>query len=169
MKESKNARRVLILLIVALIFVGAFFIAKGLLGEKEPQPAYDVSGVNYEGKITSLSDHFNHQGTVLLFFDLQTPKAVELLEQVNKIAPNYDVAVMATLHGDDMEKKKQELEKLKIDPSIIIFDTDGEMAKTYNISATPITYFIDKNGNIVDAFVASISDETLKEAFESID
>ena len=67
-----------------------------------------------------------------------------------------------------MEEQKRQLAELGIDFPHILFDLDGKMAETYNVHGTPVTYFIDKNGLIQDAFIASISEKSLRKALASL-
>lgn len=168
MSLSKNSRRVLIIGGVALLFLIAYLVA-GLLIGKEPQPALDITGPDEKGTLHSLSDHFGKHPTVLLFFDTKTDKATELLEQVAALEKDYDAKVMAVAVNGDYEEQKSALEKMGARPSLLLFDVEGEMAKTYNVSTTPVTYFIDKSGMVQNVFLSSITDKTLKKTLASLD
>ena len=107
MKLSKNTKRLLIILGVAIVFALSLMIASLLLKGKDPQPALNITGVAEDGSLTSLSDHFGKKATVLLFFDVETPKALELLEQIDALAPKYDAEVMAVACHGKMEEQKE--------------------------------------------------------------
>ena len=53
-----------------------------------------------------------------------------------------------------------ELEKLCFESS--------EAIEKYNIGATPVTYFIDKDGYVVDVFVGAIRDSSIEKCIEKI-
>lgn len=169
MTWSKNTRRVLIILAVAVIFALSLMIAALILKEKEPQPALDIIGVAEDGSLCALSDHFNKTPTVLLFFDIDTPKALELLEQLDALAPKYEVDVMAVACNGKMKHQKAKLSEMEIDMRNIVYDVEGSMAKTYNVGATPVTYFIDKSGMIQEVYLSSITDKTLEKALSALD
>ncbi len=169
---KKYGRSALIVGAVAMVFLAAYLIISALWIPKDPKPAPDLTGVTADGKtLYSLSDNRGKSGTVLLFFDTETPKALELMQQLSAAVPKYEtVDVVAVSVGKgSIEEQLSALKEQEITlfPHIL-FDTDGEMAKTYNIGNTPITYFIDKNGLIQDAYVASISEKSLEKALKSI-
>ncbi len=170
MKKSNFARRVLVVLGVAVLCLISWLIADLIIGD-EPQKAIDITGVCADEKtLYSLSDNYGQKGTVLVFFDLDTGKAVELMERLRDIAPDYpnvDVIAVSTTKGTIAEQKKRLAER-NIDFPHILFDIDGEIAKTYQISGTPITYFIDKNGYVQDAYVSVISAKSLKKELSAL-
>lgn len=169
MKQSHTKRRIWIILGLVLICLAAYLLASLILGGK-PQPAYNIIGPDQKGTLHSLSDQFGRRGTVLLFFDTKTEKAIELLEQIAGLSGNYDVNVVTVAVNGDYEKQKKELARLKLPEKILVlFDVEGEMAKTYNINSTPVTYFIDKNGMVQDVFLSSITDKSLKKSMDALD
>ncbi|MFC7441821.1 TlpA family protein disulfide reductase [Laceyella putida] len=50
----------------------------------------------------------------------------------------------------------------------IVLDTDNQVASTYKAFAIPTTYFIDKNGIIVDKVSGIVDPKTLEEKFENL-
>ena len=168
MSLSKNGRRGLVIGGVVLLCLIAWLIA-GLIVGREPQPAIDIVGPDAKGELHALSDAFGKRGTVLLFFDTKTDKATELLEQVAALDKEYDANVMAVAVNGDYEEQKKALQEMGIDLTCLVFDVEGEMAKAYNVTTTPVTYFIDKSGMVQDVFLSSITDQTLKKAFSSLD
>ncbi|MBR6793033.1 MAG: TlpA family protein disulfide reductase, partial [Clostridia bacterium] len=119
----------------------------------------------------SLSDNLGKTGTVLVFFDCETPKAIEVMQLISQVAPNYNVDVMAVSKGTGTVE--EQLNRIKENKITVfphtLFDTDGEISKAYNITNTPVTYFIDKEGRITDAYIASISEKSLKKELDAID
>ncbi len=169
MTRSKNTKRILIILAVAIVFALSLMIASLLLRGKEPKPALNITGVAGDGSLVSLSDHFGKKSTVLLFFDIETPKALELLEQIDALAPQYEVEVMAVACHGEMKEQKKKLSELEINMSNILYDVEGSAVKTYNVGATPVTYFIDKSGMVREVFLSSITDKTLEKALAALD
>lgn len=165
----KYSRPFLLSIGVALLFFVVFFIITTVTKEKEPQPAPDITGVAYdETTLFSLSENFGLQGTALVFVD---PMIEEDLLHVTSLMTANDgrsdvVAVSVSDHPFNVQKA--EIEEMSLDEVRFVFDADGEMAKTYGISGTPVTYFIDKNGMIQDAHLGGISANTLNKAFNKI-
>ena len=166
----KTTRPILVVAGVAILFLLSYFIISFFSKDHEPQAAYDVTGVMADGSsLYSLSDNYGKTGTVLVFFDIDTGKATELLTQLHAAAPDYPVDILAVATSKKtMEEQKRQLEELGVDFPHILFDLDGKMAETYNVHGTPVTYFIDKNGLIQDAFIASISEKSLRKALASL-
>jgi thiol-disulfide isomerase/thioredoxin len=50
----------------------------------------------------------------------------------------------------------------------VYFDTKGEAGYIYRISSIPMTYFIDKNGNITDVYQGQIPQKTLKQKIDEL-
>lgn len=169
MTRSKNTKRILIIIAVAIVFALSLMIASLLLRGKEPKPALNITGVAEDGSLVSLSDHFGKKSTVLLFFDIETPKALELLEQIDALAPQYEVEVMAVACHGEMKEQKKKLSELEIDMGNILYDIEESATKTYNVGATPVTYFIDKSGMVREVFLSSITDKTLEKALAALD
>lgn len=167
----KYGRTAIVAAGVAIVFIVVYFIVSAIWKPKEPQYAPDITGVTADGQsLYSLADNFGKTGTVLVFFNHDTGKAIELMQQLTAAAPNYavDVVAVATGKGSIEEQKAiMQQNNITIFPHTL-FDLDGEMAKTYNVNGTPVTYFIDKNGIVVDAFIASISEKSLNKALASI-
>lgn len=167
----KYARTLIIVAAVAIVFLISYFVISALWKEEEPQYAPDITGVTADGEtLYSLSDNLGKSGTVLIFFNHDTGKAIELMQQLSTLAPEYAVDVIAVATGEGTIAEQvaiMEENGITVFPHTL-FDLKGEMAATYNINATPITYFIDKNGQIIDAYVASISEKSMRKNMEAI-
>lgn len=168
----KMTRPVWVVLATALLFIGLFFLIRALWRDPAPQAAPDITGVTADGEsLYSLSDNRGRCGTVLIFFDLSTGKARDLMLLLSETAPRYpkaDVIAVSTGEGSVSEQVAAMREAgITVFPHTL-FDLDGEMARIYNIHGTPITYFIDKNGLVQEAFVASISAKSLEKALSAI-
>ena len=50
----------------------------------------------------------------------------------------------------------------------VLFDVNGEAAYAYQISAIPMTYFINSDGEIVDSHVGSMNESTLRSGISAI-
>ena len=171
-KQFKYGRTALIVIAVALIFLISYLIIASVWKKNEHRYAPDITGVTADGKtLYSLSDNLDSTATLLVFFDHKTDKAVEVLQLISTVAPDYDVDVMAIATGEGTIEEQIKILKEKeitVFPHTL-FDLDGEMAKAYNVTETPVTYFIDKTGRINDAYIASISEKSLRKELSAID
>ncbi len=164
------ARTTIVILVVALIFFLSYFIISSFLKDHSPQQAYDITGVADDGTtLISLSDYFGTKGTVLVFFDIDTGKAIDLLQQLSSLAPDYPVTIFAVATSrKPIEEQKNLLKEDGITLPVLAFDVQGEMAETYNVHGTPVTYFIDKNGAVQEAYIASVSTKSLIKSMKKI-
>ncbi len=163
MQSSKILRPFLIILAVALVFVLTFFILTLFIGKKEPQPAIDVTGVEADGQtLYSLSENFGKKGVALVFFELEHRHSQEVLQRIVPKAKELGVEVVAVCVSDGtIQESLARMKELEMPVAEhTLFDLQGEMAKKYNVTAPPCTYFIDKNGMMVDAYLGTISEKS---------
>lgn len=50
----------------------------------------------------------------------------------------------------------------------VYFDTEADAAYTYRITSIPVTYFIDKDGYIIDVFQGKIPDKVLMQKIDNL-
>ncbi len=165
----KYTRPFLVSLCVAVIFLAAFFIITAIGGDKEPKPAPDITGVSAdETSLYSLSENFGSHGTVLVFLDPMIEKDLLYLAEIMMMDPQREQVIAVSISKEPIAAQKSEIARLAVESVRFLFDVDGEMAKTYGISASPVTYFIDKNGMILDAHLGHINTQTLEKGFKKI-
>lgn len=168
---SKVARPGLVIAAVAFIFIITFAVVSLLWRDSKPRQAFDVTGVLSDGhSLYSLSDNYGKTGSVLLFFDIEDVTAAALMEEVAAIAPEYTADILAvSISRQPIDEQVQMLTEQGIAFPHILFDPDGEAAETYNVRVAPVTYFIDKNGLVQQAFVGPISEKSLRKALAALD
>lgn len=167
-KILRLARPFIIMTGIVLLFAASFYIVDAVSKKKEPQPAPEITGVAYdETSLYSLSDHRGQKGTILTFFDPAQEDTVTLLETL--IAANRGRVEILAVSVSALPIAEQKAFLSSVESGCrILFDVDGKMAETYGISGVPVTYFIDKNGLIQDAFLRGISAKTLEETIAAI-
>lgn len=169
---KKYGKTAFIVAAVAVVFLAAYLIISALWQPREAQPALNVTGVTADGSsLYSLSDNQGKSGTVLIFFDLKTGNAVETMTLLSHVAADYpSVDVMAVSTGEGtIPEQLASMKELGITAfPHTVFDLDGEMAKTYNVHGTPVTYFVDKNGLVQDCFISVISEKSMRKAMDRI-
>ncbi len=171
MNSSRILRPFLIVLGVALVFILTFFILSLFIGDKEPQPAIDIVGVEKDGAtLYSLSENFGKKGVALVFFELEHRHSQEVMQRMVPKAKELGVEVVAVCVSDlSIKESLQKMEALKMPlAEHTLFDLQGEMAKKYNVSTAPCTYFIDKNGMMVDAYLGTISEDSIEKELKAI-
>ena len=171
MNSSRIMRPFIIVLSVALIFFLSFFILSLFIRDKEPQPAPDIVGVGADGQtLYALSDQYGERGIALVFFGLDHRHSQEVMQRIVPQAEKEGVLVVAVCtEVSSVEQALQKMKELKIPQAeITLFDLDGEMAKEYNVTAAPCTYFIDKSGNILDAYLGTISEKSIEKELQAI-
>lgn len=161
----------LIIALVMLLLIICVFVLPLVFRDKKSQPAIDITGVTADGQTQfTLSENEGKIGTVLIFFNHNTGKAIETMQMLSELAPNYNVDVVAVATGSGTIEEQLAIMKeheITVFPHTL-FDLEGKMAKAYNVKGTPVTYFIDKNGLVVDAFISTISEKSMKKNLSAI-
>ncbi len=170
MKKFLNfLRPFLLVAVIAVIFVVALHIVDACTRNKKPQPAPDATLVAYDGTaLFSLSDNRGKTGSVVVFFDpLQEKSAGPLADLLAANNGRADI-IGISVSKESMDTQKEAIQKLGVDSARILFDLEGTAAKTYGISGVPVTYFIDKDGMILDAHLSGISAKTMEKCLNKI-
>ena len=170
-KLPRGMRPAIVVCAVFLLFLITLLIVSALMPNKDPALAPDITGVTADGKtLRSLYDLPEEKGTLLIFFDCRSKHAVKAMKLIGEIAPDYDVNLMAVSEtGGEIKAQLASMKELEIPlAEHTVFDVKGEMAKIYNVKNTPVIYFIDKNKEVEEAFIAAISEKSLKKCLKKI-
>ena len=103
---------------------------------------------NLEGKEVSLSDYkgkivlINFWATWCKYCDIEMPDIQKISDE------NEDVVVLAVDVMEDKKTVSKYIEKGNYDFEVVL-DEDGDIARTYLVSAYPTTYFVDKEGKLI--------------------
>ena len=170
MNGSKIMRPFLVVLSVALIFFLTFYILTLFIHDKEPVPAPDIVGTRADGTLYSLSENFGKQGVALIFFELDHRHSQEAMENIIPKAKELGIPVVAVCVSElSIEESQARIKELKLPaPDVLLFDIDGAMAKTYNVNPAPCSYFIDKNGMLLDAYPGPISAKSAEKELKEL-
>ena len=132
-------------------------------------PLYDIFE-DCDWVICIVSVSYTHlRGSVVIFIDPEIEGATKLLSQIINLHGDADIIALSVSELPENEQKEKlkaasadilELEKLCFESS--------EAIEKYNIGATPVTYFIDKDGYVVDVFVGAIRDSSIEKCIEKI-
>jgi len=131
--------------------------------QPETIPAPDVKFTDADGNEVKLSDYFGKPIVFNLWASWCGPCKMEMPhfeaamekygEEVQFILINID---------DDLETVKKFLDDNGY-PFEAYLDKDYEVSYNYSTGSIPVTYFIDKDGNVVTGYLGAIPEETLHE------
>lgn len=138
---------------------------------KTSAPNFTVQDVN-KNKV-SLSD-FQGKPVVLNFWASWCPPCKAEMPDYEKMYRQYSsqgvVFIMVNMTDGNRETTATANQFLKQSKYTFTayFDVDSSAANTYGISSIPDSIFIDKNGNIVNAYEGMIDAATMKKNIEAI-
>jgi len=164
-----RARTVLIIIGIFILMFTLYLVFSVIF--KEKKPAYDFTGVAADGTHVTLSDNYTKCGSIVMFYDTETPLAVETVKQLEKAAKKHPTVDVITISVDSGTLEEQIAKSKEAGLTLFehsLYDVDGKLAELYNISATPCIYFIDKDGIVQDGYLGTISDESLQSEIEDI-
>ncbi len=159
-----RTRNILIALGVGVVFIVSYLIMSALI--KPPQKAIDFSYHTVDGTVTSLYSQARDGGAVLIFIDPELEGSNKILKAVIKAAG--DTPVIAVSVKDENSAHLAMLpESARKLPNLVL---DGkEIEELYNVTdRAPITYFIDKEFYVQQAFVGAIKEKTIAKYVEEI-
>lgn len=136
----------LIFVAVVAVLAVAFGAASIMGGDKELGDAIDFTAVDAAGKNFTLSKNYEG-GVALIFFDRSQGDGVAHLTNMAAAKQNTGVKTVLIAIGESGgEGITSYLKENNLSVDVVIPDEKGEIASLYNVSACPITYFIDRNG-----------------------
>ena len=126
--------------------------------------AYDI-----DGNEVKLSDCYG-KPIVLNFWSTWCNHCkieLPLFEKAYKENPDITFIMINITAADDVKLVNDLLEKNGYTFTVWL-DADADATAKYGVSSIPATYFIDKNGNIVNHTVGEMDEETLEKRLEMI-
>jgi peroxiredoxin len=127
-------------------------IAPNMIGQKAP----DIRIPNIEGTVQPLSTVYpNHDYTLLTFWAADCghcKKEIPQLDSLVKKYKNADIVIYGVQSENDDEKWRKFIAEKKLGSKWVHLHDPmrvGNWRSMYNISATPVMYLIDKQGEIV--------------------
>lgn len=143
----KIRRRTLMLLALELLLVMAVVFGVNLWRTRESASgvAPDITAITLEGKMVNLGDY---RGETLLvhFWASWCPVCGFVDNSVDAIAKDYPVITVALSSGSDAEIRQHlQEEELSFD---VVNDADGEISQRWGVVGVPMSFIIDRQGEI---------------------
>ncbi len=161
MNKVRNFGVMLLVLLLCVAVFGAvsFF-------SKKPQKAHDFSAGTHNGQVISLYDNLGKSATVLIFIDPEVEGSNVVLEKLLSQKDNIDI-IAVSVSSLDEKKQRELLPKSAFTIEKLCFE-GSEAVEKYNIGNAPITYFIDKDGYVQEAYVGNIKPESIEKIIKKI-
>ena len=150
----------IIILFIFIMYLALFsknggFSVTPLIGKKAPE--FNLKTFN-NTEIDSLT--IKDKSVVLNFWAswcVPCVEEVEVLDRANSRFENEDVLFIGVNIWDDYDNAVNFINRYNAD-YLNVFDTVNEIQVNYGIQGVPETYFIDKNGIIVNRFQGPLTD-----------
>lgn len=184
---KKNILWIIGSIAAVLLFVGAYLLYNSLSEEYVPEnivvssssesesaeeqdySAPDFTVYDSNGKAVNLSDYFGKPIVLNFWASWCPPCKSEMPHFETAYKENTDVQfLMVNMTSGDTKADADAFIKDEGYTFPVLFDTDGDAAMTYGASSLPVTFFIDKNGDMVTYAVGMLSEENLKKGIGMI-
>jgi len=136
--------------------------------QPETIPAPDVKFTDADGNEVKLSDYFGKPIVFNLWASWCGPCKMEM-PHFAKAMEEYgdDVHFILVNIDDDLETVKKFLDDNDY-PFEAYLDKDYEVSYNYSTGSIPVTYFIDKDGNVVTGYLGAMPEDALYECIGMI-
>lgn len=125
--------------------------------------AIDFKLKDLNGKEVSLKD-FKGKKVFLNFWASWCPPCKAEMPDIEKLyqeTKDTDLVILAVDLGEDTPTVKNFISKNKYDFNVLL-DSDQNVGRMYSITSIPTSFFIDKDGNIINKRVGAMTLEDMK-------
>lgn len=125
--------------------------------------AIDFKLKDLNGKEVALSD-FKGKKVYLNFFATWCPPCKAEMPEIQKLyeeTKGSDLVILAVDLGEDSRTVSNFINNNKYTFNVLL-DNNNLVADKYQISSIPVSYFIDKDGNIIDKHIGGMTIEDMK-------
>ncbi|WP_147533833.1 thiol-disulfide oxidoreductase ResA [Bacillus marasmi] len=172
MKKQRLVMRTVILLIlgaaIAYTLYANFTKDENKTVEKGKE-APDFSLVDLNGEKHQLSD-YKGQGVFLNFWGTWCKPCEKEMPFINNQFMQYKdqgVQVIAVNVGESDLAVQKFAQRHKLEFPIVI-DKDSQVMQAYSVNPLPVTFLIDKNGNVIDSYTGELTEAKIKSFMEKI-
>ena len=136
-----------------------------LLGNKAP----NIILKDLESKPVLLSDYKGKKNVIVNFWATWCPPCKEEMPAFQKLYEENkeDLVVLGINLQEDTSTIKKFLDEYKINFPVLL-DPDAEIKKLYNVITQPVSYFINKDGIIVDKKQGPLTPEEINEKVDKL-
>lgn len=156
---------VLIILVAVAVVVALAFVAAGMMGgNKDHGKAVDFTATDINGDDYTLSSAYGKRPTVLVFLGKVTAADGKeamtgdtLLKHLDEAIGDTDVRTVVVARDDDGSFVQSYFKETGAQADVILPDQELTISQLYNVTACPITYFIDKNGSVRSVSLSNLT------------
>ena len=159
-----KVRNFAIMLGTLFLFIIIFLVLS--VTTKKPQKAYDFAAGTHTGEVINLYDNLGKTPTALMFFDPEIEGSNTVLSKLIAKKDGFDIVAISV--SALPEQKQKELLPENWDTVSHLCFEGSEAIEKYNIGNAPITYFIDKDGYIIDAYVGNIKETSIEKLIKKL-
>ena len=159
-----RVRNILVAVAVGVVFMVAYLIISAVT--KPPEKALDFGYHTVDGTVSRLYTQARDDGAVLIFIDPELEGSNKILESVIKHAGDTPVIAVSvkdenSSHLAMLPESARNLENLVLDGK--------EIEELYNVTdRAPITYFINNEFYVEQAFVGTIKEKTIESCIQKL-
>ena len=168
--NKKNFLIILLFVLITFIFMYLNernnFSQQKNIGTKLGQYAPDFQTEYLNGGKFKLSE-LRGQPVILNFWATWCPPCVREMPLLQKLYDEGNIPVIGINLQEDKKTIEAFIKKLNVTFPIVL-NKDGSAEAMYNILLKPTTYFIDKNGIVVDKKYGELSREDLKQRSQKL-
>jgi hypothetical protein len=156
MKNSK-VRSIVIAIVVGLVFICTYAILSAI--NKPPEMSIDFCTGTLQGEVISLHDIAQGKGAALIFIDPEVEGSQIVLHKIMETFEPERILAVSVSELSQQEQLALLPDDIKALPNLS-FD-GAEAIEKYNIGNAPVTYFLDSELYVVNAFIGDIKQETI--------
>ena len=170
---------VVVIIIAAIIFIqNPFKKSETIIGELQNnentgldigQQAPDFILKSLDGKNMQLSSFRNKKAAVVNFWATWCPPCREEMPAFEDIFVNNKDKI--TILGVDLQESERAIRDFLLGIPVtypLLLDPNSEVKKLYNVFTQPVTYFIDKDGIIVDKKFGPLTPKEIEDKFAKL-
>jgi peroxiredoxin len=171
MKNKRTIMRVLVLGVIAVALGSAFYTAYSSdesiveVGENAP----DFTLVNLEGEEIRLSE-LRGKGVVINFWATwcnPCKREMPLIEEQYQIVKDQGIEILAVNIAESNLAVSSFIKRLGVTFPVLL-DSDRAVTQRYGVGALPSTFFINKDGIVVEHFVGEMNESILVKRLDLI-
>lgn len=178
---NKTTKLILVIVAFTILLLVAVFGYKALLTYYKPQSnssnsqikATDITVKDINGNDVKLSE-FKGKPVVMNFWASWCPPCKDEMPDFDKLYQEYNTKGVVFLMVNLTDGQRETIDtatKFVKDSNYkfnIYFDVNSSAANAYNISSIPDTYFINKEGLIINSYVGAIDEATIQKNIDAL-